>query len=49
MSNELDRAVYDALPESIKAYYSYEQYLWLSDAEKGRLIEVETEPDNNYD
>jgi hypothetical protein len=28
--------------------YSYAQYLWLSDAEKGCLIEVETQPDQ-YD
>lgn len=42
------RAEYDGLPEAIKGYYSYEQYLWLSDGEKASLIQTETEPDH-YD
>lgn len=41
-------AEYEALPESIRAYYTYEQYKWLSDAEKARLLQTETEPDQ-YD
>lgn len=44
----LARAEYDALPEAIKHYYSWTAYQWLSDAEKARLIEAETEPDQ-YD
>lgn len=36
---------YDALPESIKAMYTPEQYLWLSGEEKGRLVQTETEPE----
>jgi hypothetical protein len=36
---------YQALPEAIRALYSFEQYLWLSDAEKLGLIQSETEPD----
>lgn len=39
---------YQALPESIRAYYAFDQYLWLSDAEKARLLQAETEPDS-YD
>jgi len=48
MSADLARDEYDALPEAIKAYYTWAQYQWLSDAEKGRLIQTETEPDQ-YD
>lgn len=36
---------YDSLPECIRQYYSREAYLWLSDEEKGRLEQTETEPD----
>lgn len=45
---DLARAEYDELPEPIRLLYSYVQYQWLSDAEKGRLIQVETEPEQ-YD
>lgn len=45
---DLARAEYDGLPESIKHVYSYEQYQWLGDVEKARLIQTETEPDQ-YD
>jgi hypothetical protein len=46
---ELARAEYEALPEPIKHYYSWVQYQWLSDSEKGRLIERETEPEQYVD
>ena len=36
---------YDRLPEPIKATYTRVEYLWLSDAEKSRLIETECEPE----
>lgn len=36
---------YDTLPTAIRQYYSREQYLWLTDAEKASLIQRETEPD----
>ena len=36
---------YDELPECIKALYTLDQYLWLSDEEKGRLLQQETEPE----
>jgi hypothetical protein len=36
---------YDLLPQSIRDLYSPEQYRWLSDAEKARLLQSETEPD----
>jgi hypothetical protein len=42
------RAEYDALPEAIRHYYSWVQYQWLSESEKARLIQSETEPDQ-YD
>lgn len=38
---------YDRLPESIKALYTPEQYLWLSDYEKATLIQRETEPETD--
>jgi hypothetical protein len=37
--------VYARLPESIRATYSRAEWLWLSDAEKGRLMQTECEPD----
>lgn len=42
------REEYDALPEAIRALYSFEQYQWLSEHERARLIQTETEPDQ-YD
>jgi hypothetical protein len=48
MQIERDNLVYreyQALPESVRAYYSFDQYLWLSDVEKNRLVQTETEPD----
>jgi hypothetical protein len=36
---------YEFLPEPIKAIVSPKEYLWLSDAEKARLEQTETEPD----
>lgn len=38
-------AGYVELPDAIKATLSPKEYLWLSDAEKARLIQNETEPD----
>ena len=42
---EPDHSDYDQLPESIKALYTREEHLWLSDEGKARLLQVETEPD----
>lgn len=36
---------YESLPEAIKAVVSPKEYLWLSDAEKARLEQDETEPE----
>jgi hypothetical protein len=36
---------YDSLPEPIKAIYSEREYMWLTTAEKQRIIEMECEPD----
>lgn len=36
---------YDELPEVIKATMPHREWLWLSDAEKARLIQDETEPE----
>lgn len=36
---------YDELPASIRALYSPEQYQWLSDDEKARIVQTETEPE----
>lgn len=44
-----DQSEYNALPEAIKALYTWEQYLWLSTEEKGRLLQTETEPETFND
>ncbi len=36
---------YNALPESVRALYTVKEWMWLSSAEKARLIQTETEPD----
>lgn len=36
---------YDALPDSIKQYYSRSEYLWLTDSQKATLQQDETEPE----
>jgi hypothetical protein len=50
MIPQLDAALnsreYDALPEPIKAALPQREWLWLSDAEKARLIQDETEPES---
>lgn len=39
------RDPYDELPEAIQQYYSRNDYLWLTDAQKTALIQDETEPE----
>lgn len=52
MIPELQQALsprqYDELPEGIKTTLSPREWLWLSDGEKARLVQTETEPDT-YD
>lgn len=36
---------YQALPEAVRCSYSREQWLWLGDGQKQRLVEQETEPE----
>lgn len=36
---------YDQLPAVIRQYYSRNEYLWLTDAQKAHLIEDNTEPE----
>lgn len=36
---------YDSLPEAIKANYTAEQYSWLGNDDKARIIERHTMPD----
>ena len=36
---------YEDLPEAIRLCVPYPAWLWLSDAEKERLLQTETEPD----
>lgn len=43
----LSQKIYDGLPEAIKDQYTYEQWMWLSDAQKARLESVSTEPEWN--
>lgn len=37
---------YDELPEAIKHTMDYQGWAWLSDGEKARLIQSETEPES---
>lgn len=45
---EAMQAQYEALPDSIRQYYTLEQYLWLPDEAKARIEQDNTEPDT-YD
>lgn len=45
LADVLNPNEYDQLPESIKVTLSHREWLWLSDAEKARLIQDETEPE----
>ena len=36
---------YDELPEAVRQYYSYNEFLWLTDDQKQRLLQDETEPE----
>lgn len=36
---------YAALPASIRAIYSYDEWVWLTDEQKDRLELAETEPE----
>lgn len=45
ISQQPDTDGYESLPEVLKQYYSREEYLWLSDEEKARLVQSETEPE----
>lgn len=38
-------ALHSELPEAIRMTYTPKQYAWLSDAEKARLTQTETEPE----
>lgn len=38
-------AAYEALPECVRMTLTLKEFNWLSDAEKARLIETETEPE----
>lgn len=42
---DVGKDAYSALPEPIKASMTHKEWLWLSDAEKQRLIQTETEPE----
>lgn len=37
---------YDALPEPIKAIYSFKEYAWMGAARRATLLQVETEPEH---
>lgn len=45
MQAATDERVYATLPAFIRAAYSEKEWMWLSDREKGRLIQNETEPE----
>lgn len=36
---------YDKLGDALQQYYTRQEWLWLSDAEKARLEQTETEPE----
>jgi hypothetical protein len=37
-----DTAEYDRLPEPVRMQYTFEEWMWLSDAEKANLVSRET-------
>lgn len=37
---------YEELPTCVKAVYSPREWLWLSDAQKAGLVQLETEPEH---
>jgi hypothetical protein len=45
MSDRNGQAIYDALPESIKAVYSFREWSFLPDRQKADLERYETEPE----
>lgn len=45
LASDVGNPEYDRLPDSIKAIYSYKEWLWLSAAEKNNLEQRETEPE----
>ncbi len=45
---DLAQAEYDALPESVRMAVSYVEWQWLSEADKGHLLQTLTEPES-YD
>lgn len=40
-----DSSEYDDLPEAVRQYYSQREYLWLTEHQKQRLLQDETEPE----
>ena len=40
---------YQELPKAIQVSYSEKQWLWLSDREKAKLVQTETEPEPTLD
>ena len=46
LQEALEPKEYEQLPECVKANYSVKEWLWLSDAEKARLVQDETEPES---
>jgi hypothetical protein len=38
---------YDALPECVKVLYTPQEYAWMSDEQKARLIQDSTEPETD--
>jgi hypothetical protein len=46
LEHALSAREYDELPEAIKHTMDFRGWAWLSDAEKARLIQDETEPES---
>lgn len=42
---DTSREEYDALPQPVRDLHPYDSWLWLSEEEKGRLVQTETEPE----
>lgn len=38
---------YDVLPNSIKQFLTFKEWMWLTDAQKANLVRGETEPEWN--
>lgn len=42
-------AGFDELPEAVRYQITHKEWLWLSDGEKARYVQNQTEPESDYE